>query len=57
MLFVSIVISMEINRRHYFRSGPRTSIFKKKITLMNAAEAFFANIKYHCATKESKRIV
>ena len=23
MLFVSIVVSMEINRRHYFRSGPR----------------------------------
>ena len=25
MLFVSIVVSMEINRRHYFRSGPHTS--------------------------------
>ena len=24
MLFVSIVVSMEINRRHYFRNGLRT---------------------------------
>ena len=26
MLFVSIVVSIEINRRHYFRSGPRSYI-------------------------------
>jgi len=24
VLFVSIVVPMEINRRHYFRSDPRT---------------------------------
>ena len=27
MLFVSVVVSMEINRRHYFRRGPRTYIY------------------------------
>ena len=27
MLFVSIVVSMEINRRHYFRSDPRIMSF------------------------------
>ena len=27
MLFVSIVVSMEINRRHYFPSSPRTYIY------------------------------
>ena len=26
VLFVSIVVSMEINRRHYFRSGPRSCV-------------------------------
>jgi len=57
MLFVSIVVSMEINRQHYFWSCPHTSVFKKKITLMNAAKVFFANIKHRCATKESKAIV
>ena len=30
MLFVPIVVSMEINRRHYFRSGPRTCFSKFK---------------------------
>ena len=27
VLFVSIVVSMEVNRRHYFRSGPRICIY------------------------------
>ena len=31
MLFVSIVVSMEINRRHYFRSGLRTFNYKDLI--------------------------
>ena len=26
LLFVSVVVSMEINREHYFRSGPRNSV-------------------------------
>jgi len=30
VLFVSIVVSMEINRRHYFRSGLRTYIHVHK---------------------------
>ena len=30
VLFLSIVVSMEMNRRHYFRSGPRT--FSEKRT-------------------------
>ena len=30
MLFVSIVVSMEINRRHYFRSGLRSTYGEEK---------------------------
>jgi hypothetical protein len=29
VLFVSILVSMEINRRRYFRSGPRIKVVRK----------------------------
>ena len=39
MLFVTIVVSMEINRRHYFRSGPRTFLKMIVSNHVGSAEA------------------